>query len=293
MNSKLTHTYENFGRNSEIEKSKRTIYWGEVISLNDTSDGGIIKVRVNGFDSKLKNEELPDAYPLLPKFFHIYPKVGEVVRIFIEDINYPQRSRYWMGSVISQPHKINYDGVNTALSTTNIGVSQPDESPDVYPDAEGIYPTKEDVALIGRLNNDIVLRDNEIELRVGKHEANNNLIINRKNVGSVRLVFESTEENEFRSSTVVQSDKIALLSTNGYPKFKSFNLSKEDRDKVFEKSSPIPRGDVLVSILKLMLAAIKGHVHPYDKLSPDVNDVIKELEKINFKSLLNDDIVTN
>lgn len=295
MNGKLLHNYNSFDRSNNNGSINKSIFWGVVVSIEDNSEGGIIKVRINGLDNKLTDSKIPEAYPLLPKFFHIYPKIGEAVRVFIEDPNYPQKGRFWMGSIISQPQKINFDISKTALSTTNLGVTRPEESPNTYPDAIGIYPKKNDVAILGRLNNDIILRDNEIELRAGKHENGNNLKLNKKNVGSIRIVYEEDINNkgEYYSSSIIQSDKIALISHNGYPKFKSHSLNVDDRNKIFAKSSPIPRGDVLVDILKKMINAIYGHIHPYAKMSVDRNDVIAELEKIDFNVLLNNNIVTN
>ena len=95
----------------------RTIYYGEVISIDDPTDGGRIKVKIPDLDNQTGNANLPDCYPMLPKFFFILPQVGEIVRIFIEDIRYPERGRFWMGSVISQPHKIGFDTIYTALSS--------------------------------------------------------------------------------------------------------------------------------------------------------------------------------
>ena len=147
------------------QKGFKTIYWGEVIDINDNTEGGRIKVRIPFFDSKSLNENLPWAYPMETKFFHVYPKVGEVVRIFIEDIEYPQRSRFWMGPVISQLQKIQFEPLYSAFATTNINFTAPEKAPSTYPDAKGIYPNIEDIALLGRDNTYIILRERDIEIR--------------------------------------------------------------------------------------------------------------------------------
>ena len=158
----------------------RTIYYGEVISIDDSTDGGRIQVKIQGFDNRTANADLPWCYPLLPKFFHVYPQIGEFVRIFIEDIKYPERSRFWLGSIISQPQKIGFDSIYTALSTTNMALTTPEPAPVTYPDAEGIYPLKTDVAIVGKINTDVILRINEVHLRAGKHENDNVLKLNTK-----------------------------------------------------------------------------------------------------------------
>jgi hypothetical protein len=53
----------------------RTIYYGEVTSIDDPTEGGRIKVRVDGLDIATSNENLPWCYPMMAKFFHAYPQV--------------------------------------------------------------------------------------------------------------------------------------------------------------------------------------------------------------------------
>lgn len=291
----VIHWSDPFKKQSGVYEITRTIYYGEVISIEDPTDGGRIKVKIPHLDNKIANDDLPWCYPLMPKFFHIYPKVGEMVRIFIEDIKYTERSRFWLGSIISQPHKINYDTVFTALSTTNMAVSSPDPAPSTYPDAVGVYPTKEDVAIVGRLNTDIILRLNQTTIRVGKHENDNPLKLNTKNPAEITLTFEqnNTTDGEFYSNTVILSDKIAILSHDGNPKFKAANLTPADRQKIFENGHPMVRGDVLVEALNILRRAVVNHIHGYSSLPADKTALINDLEKINFEGILQKNIVTN
>ena len=136
----------------------RTIFYGEVINNDDELEGGRLQVRIPELDNRTANGDLPWSYPLLPKFSHVYPQVGEMVRIFLEDNKFPERSRFWMGSIISQPQKIGYDSKFAALSTTNLGLTKPEKAPSTYPDADGVYPTKNDIAIVGKVNTDIILR---------------------------------------------------------------------------------------------------------------------------------------
>jgi hypothetical protein len=272
----------------------RTIYYGEVISIDDDTDGGKIKVKIPDLDSRTGNADLPWCYPLMPKFFHIYPQIGEMVRVFIEDVRYPQKSRFWLGSVISQPHKIGFDSIFTALSTTNAGMVAPEPAPATYPDADGIYPLKTDVAIIGKVNTDVILRINEVHIRAGKHENDDVLKLNIKNPAQISLVYEQeNEKSAFYSNTVIMSDKIALISHSGEPKFRAARLTPDDRARIFEEGHPIARADVLVEALNIMRNAIIAHIHGYSNLPADKNAVINDLEKINFEGILQKNIVTN
>ncbi len=275
------------------DKITRTIYYAEVISIHDPTQGGRIKVRIEKFDAELTNNNLPWAFPLVPKFFHIYPKVGELVRVFIEDIRYPERGRFWVGSIISQPHKIGFDSIYTAQSTTDIPLSNPEKALNTYPEAEGVFPNIEDVGIIGRENTDVILKDNQLTIRTGKHERDNIYKLNKKNPATLTQTFEYDENDNLISSTVILSDKIALISHDGIPKFKAHELNKEERKKIFEEAHPMPRGDVLVEALKIIRRAIILHVHGYSGISADKNNIINDLEKISFESINQKNILIN
>jgi len=280
---------------TDTGRDVRNIYYGEVISLDDPTDGGIIKVKILGLDNHITDlEKLPNCYPMIPKFFHVYPQVGEMVRIFIENIKFPQRGRFWVGSIISQPQRIGYDSIYTALSTTNMALTIPEPAPSTYPDAVGVYPTKEEIALVGRVNTDIILRNSQVELRAGKHENDNVLKLNVRNPATLSLTFEQLEEKEeYYSNTLMLSDKIALISHDGNPKFKAVRITPEERVRIFEQGHPIARGDVLVEALNIIRNALIGHIHGYSALPADKNSLINDLEKINFESILQKNVVTN
>lgn len=274
--------------------TSRSIYYGEVMSVDDSTEGGRIQVKIPDLDNRTDIADLPWCYPMLPKFFHIYPQVGEMVRVFIEDIRFPQRSRFWMGSVISQLQKIGFDSVYTALATTNIGLTNPEPALSTYPDAEGVFPLKSDVGLIGKVNTDVILRINEVHIRAGKHENDNILKLNTKNPAQISLVYETKDDtDEYYSNAIMMADKIAIISHSGNPQFKAAKLKPEDRKRIFEEGHPIARADVLAEALEIIRKAIIGHLHGYSGLPADKNSIIKDLESINFEAILQKNIVTN
>lgn len=288
------HKSNPFKATHDFNVNNKTIFYGEVIIVDDENDGGRIKVKILGLDNDIFDEKLPDCYPLLPKFFHIYPKVGEMVRVFIQDMKYPNRGRFWMGSIISQLQKIDFDSFYTALSTTNMGLTQPEPAISTYPDAKGVFPEKEDIAIIGRVNTDVILRVNELELRAGKHEDDNILKLNKKNPASVKLTFEpSIDTGDYYSGTVIMSDKIALISHDGIPKFKAAGITAEDRDEIFKNGHPIARGDVLVYALNIIRDALVRHIHGYSGLPADKTKIILDLENLDFQTILQENIVVN
>ena len=290
----IIQTSNPFKKEGSITHITRTIYYAEVISVDDVTDGGRIKVRIGDFDNQTLNADLPWCYPLMPRFFHIFPSVGEMVRIFIEDIKYPLRGRFWLGSIISQQQKIGFDSTYTALSTTNMALTNPQPSVDTYPNAIGVYPLQEDIALVGRVNTDVILRINEVHIRAGKHNDGDVLSLNVKNPAEISMVFEPLQNStNFYSSSVIMSDKIALISHTGTPQYKAANLTSTDRANIFANSHPIARGDVLVEALNIIRDALLNHIHPYSKISADKDKSIINLENADFKAMLQTNIVIN
>jgi hypothetical protein len=273
----------------------RTIFYGEVMSITDETDGGRIRVRIPEFDNYTADSDLPECYPFYPKHFHIYPQVGEMVRILLEDKQFPERSRFWLGPIISQPQKIGYDSRFSALSTTNLGLTKPEKAPSTFPDADGVFPTKDDVAIVGRVNTDIILKVNELHLRAGKHENEDILKLNVKNPAHFGMVYEPLEgtTDEYYSNTIIQSDKIALITHDGNPKFKAARMTAEDRARVFTDGHPIARSDVLIEALEVFRTALLTHIHPYPKIPTDKTAIIKKLEELQFELISQKNIVTN
>lgn len=294
MDRKILQKSNPYSNQVIFDGETKTIHYGEVVWIDDDSDGMIIKVRIPKFDNNIPNNNLPDAYPLLPKYFHVLPQVGEIVRVFIEDITYPNRGRLWLGSVISQPHKISYDGYYTALSTTDMGLTNPEKSPSTFINAKGIYPNKKDVGLIGRSNNDIILRENgTVLIRTGKHVKNEPLEINKTNPGQLILYNSNRDDDKTTTECVLMSNKIALISHNENKTFKSIEMNVNEIDEMFSKLYSIPRGENLVEFLELIRKAVLLHVHGYSNLKPDKNEIIKDLEKYDITKINNKNIVIN
>lgn len=290
MEPKYLQKSDVYNKLTNKENSIKNIYYGEVVSIDDQYDGGRIKVRIADLDNKTTDNQLPFAYPAIPKFLHMYPQVGEMVRIFIEDVRYPQRGRHWIGSIISQLHKINRDGYLTALSTTNVSLSTPDKAPSTYPNAVGVFPSISDIGLMGRDNTDVLLKDKQILIRAGRHNVNNILEFNKKNPATIQL---DINKNGERSSILHLADKIALISHDGNPKLPAINYTEEKITELFNSAHPLGRGDIIVQALELIRKAIIDHIHPYSGVSADKNSIITDLEKIDFTKILQNNIRIN
>jgi len=297
--NKIIHTSNPIESKPSVIIPNRTIYYGKVVSIDDNTDGMRIKVFIQELDKNIGEgnvDNLPWCYPLMPKFFHVYPIVGEIVRIFLEDNNYNQKGRFWLGSVISQPHKISYDSSVTALSTIDRQASlSPEPAPSTYPDAQGVYLSKNDVGIVGRVNTDLVLKENYVLIRSGKHENNNPLKLNTKNPSTISLVFEPSldDQKKYISSNLIQADRIALISHSGNPQFKTNGLNGEDRENLFKTAHPLGRGDVIVEALNVIRNALLQHIHGYSGVEAEKTDIINKLENLDFSKILQKNIVIN
>ncbi len=290
MSSKLI--YGN-GVNSSGNKNKSNIYWGEVVSVNDEYDSGSIKVRIREVDNHIKDEDLADAYPILPKFIHLYPQKGEAVRVLIENPSTPQKGRLWIGSVISQIHKLEYEDVYSGLSTSNLKVLTPDKSIRTYPDAKNVFPNINDVALLGKKNTDIILKENKLLIRVGKHVDGDIYKYNKENIGLIQLNYNRKKKKKNVSEMLLMSDKIAMITHSGLPNIKEYEINDDNIEKMYEQLHPIARADILVEYLEVLRDVILSHVHPYNGMPVDPSSYVLNLQKIDFKKILQKNILIN
>jgi len=275
--------------------------------------------------------EIVWAIPLLPKHLQIIPKVGEKVKLMFFDMGSPQLNRVWVGPLVSQKDKLSYQEnvtagniLNTSIlnkllknvSGNNKNLRTGDKKIGKF---RGGFPDKEDIALMGRNNADIILptrstkndklnRGGEVLIRAGKFDFNNvgKLSLNTTNPGYLRIkVIES--QNSFnaidtrpKTMSMLFSDYISLVSYNnnvvGKPYRTEVNpIIGNDADmlQTHNSLSPLIRGDVLVEFLELLRDYVKNHNHPYHKL-PSTNANSKDkIEQFDLERLLSQGIRIN
>jgi len=275
--------------------------------------------------------EIVWAIPLLPKHLQIMPKVGEKVKLMFFDMGSPQLNRVWVGPLVSQKDKLSYQEnvtagniLNTSIlnkllknvSGNNKNLRTGDKKIGKF---RGGFPDKEDIALMGRNNADIILptkstkndklnRGGEILIRAGKFDFNNvgKLSLNTTNPGYLRIkVIESQNsfnaiDNRPKTMSMLFSDYISLVSYNnnvvGKPYRTEVNpIIGNDADmlQTHNSLSPLIRGDVLVEFLELLRDYVKNHNHPYHKL-PSTNANSKDkIEQFDLERLLSQGIRIN
>ena len=286
------------------------IKMAQVESVEDDADGLRIKARLSQDGLKSTNE-LPYAYPLLPKTFRTVPKVGEGVLIFFSEIGNNNSNRYYIGPLISQDQKLNYDsydyGRGTSISLLQGGEIQPLTKLSKYEETNGSFPKINDVSVVGRKGEDIILKDDEIDLRCGirtevidKTDKNlvGNVMFNNINPSYIQLKYKRaigySKNQEADSIINLVADKINIISHKDVNQFnltdKNELIKTSEMDEIMSKLHQLAYGDELVKALNIIRNAITNHVHPYPGMPPCSDTYIMDLLSYDFNDILSDNV---
>lgn len=263
--------------------------YGVVVDTDDNFDGDRVRVHIKGVDPQdYVVENIPYAFPLLPKTFYVKPKKGETVFVFSQDGLF-NSDRFFMGPIISQPHKIGYDSISSQ-AFLDAGLISPDVAPSTDPENSGVQFNNEDVGIQGRGTTDIIAKPNEVRMRAGKSLDFKKL--NKTNPSYVQIKHEPSDN---KGSINIVSDDINLLSHKSLTKFnlndKDDLISSKEYKEIIEKAHQLPFGDILVDFLKIFTKAFSTHVHAYAGLPPDLEQIENkklltyELDKILSKNI--------
>lgn len=297
----MSNKYNLSGKNIFNEKTGKqletTVFLRGVVASNyDETDSKRIKVRINGIDDHLRDDELPYAFPMLPKFLNITPKKGEMVFMFVPAMDSPYLDRTYLGPVISQPQMLFKDTYNNgSTSGLDSGFVQKKPAPSTLPENKGVYPADEDIAFQGRDNSDIIFKPKEVLIRAGQFEINTKQgdipKFNKKTPSYIQIknnvvVSKANDVNEIGGVINVVSSKINLLThKNGSPQFilndQDNMIPPEELERIIKEAHPLVFGDLLLTYLKLQRNAFISHVHPYNGMVPedlsgrnDINDYL-------------------
>lgn len=264
------------------------IYFSEVLSIEDTLEGGRIKARVLPADQYKKLDEIPYAFPLLPKLIDIKPKVGESVLVICSDDERQSSQRYYIGPIISQPQKLYKD--EFMLGSTSLlsgGLKKPMEPLSNNAEAKGAFAKDEETAIYSRKNSDIILSDDDIRIRSGARligESDKTKVeFNKTTPAFIKLKHNIEKlDSGSNSQTTIVADDINILSNNGSPYFDLYDRDEQITDKtmneIIDKAHVLPYGDVLVDFLQMFLQMFKSHTHKYSNLPPCPDDNSNKLD---------------
>lgn len=263
----------------------------EVLSVEDDNEGLRIKVRIDPDDDNVRYiEDLPYVFPLLPKMLHVNPKVGECVMVILSTQGDTSGNRYFIGPVISQQYMMNYDPFKFSSRSLFEGqqVVKPLQNPRQDPSNDGTLPDREDIAIQGRQNTDVILKNNELRLRCGfKREPlakpENTLAFNDVDLGYIQMRYKKMKDkqgNDFSSVTNIVSDRINLLTYDSLNYFDMTNptslITDEALLNILENAHPLPFGDQLIEFLQKLIKIFMEHTHPFPMCPPSFTQPEKE-----------------
>lgn len=301
------------------ESNNFSINIGTVREVENThSKDGYDGLRVRAelaLDNASNTTDIPWAFPLLPKVFQSVPKEGEAVFVFMQD-NGDKHStqRYFIGPIISQPQYFSKCDKKDATTLLQMHDRNPIGKISNVDDTRGAFPRQDDVAVIGRGKEDLILKYNkeadssEVDLRAGirstpinseSEDMIGNIIFNGTDPAYIQLKYKqglaTEEKNQANSIINIVANRVNIMSNKDNDI--AHNLKDKDNlvveskmDEVMDKLHPVPMGDKLVTLLKLIKGAIMHHVHPWAGMEQcgDWSGFIKELEGFDIDSILSE-----
>lgn len=288
-------------------RDEYSILTGIVTNNIDPYGGQRIQVRLgNVHDGDTNDSNLIYCTPLMPKLVHIIPKPGELVAVFLQRGNSSKGNRFYIGPILSQPQRY-YHELSTSSQafmdnpdgSDNLTLEDPDKG-----ENKGTIPSVDDIAILGRDNADIILKDDEIRIRCGlkrnsKASVDENLKFNKVDPAFIQMQWKKrTDSNSknYSSSINLYADRINLLSRNGDVNIGELDneelISEEKMTELLDKCHPLVYGDVLVSFLKQFVTTFLNHTHPYSMLTPVLDSNVVNISNTNFNGMLSKSVKT-
>jgi hypothetical protein len=278
----------------------------QVTDIYDDADGERIKVILRPEDDKVPYENIPYAFPLLPKLLHIKPKIGELVLVILTEAGNGNSQRYYIGPIISQPQFMEDESyIYRALSLYPGSNKQPDIAPSTNKESDGALAKDNDVAIYGRKKGDIILTDDDVRIRCGARLSDNGekggIAFNRKDPAYLHLKHSDYNrgnvDEEYRSTATLVADKINLLSHLSNDVFKTTDredlISDDEMQKIIEKAHQLPYGDILIQFLKLFVKAFLLHSHPYPGMTPCETIEVNNVKSYDLNKILSENVRIN
>ncbi len=294
----------------------RIIYTAIVRDVNDYAGFNRLKAEivtidengkiVPGKDKDTPLDKLPICIPLMPEFVHVRPQPGEAVLVICENPSDLTSPRYWIGPVISQQTKLDYQSFTDASEMFKINTyaqknTTSNPTTNNLNKAGVYYPQPSEVAFQGRKDADITFSPRSVLIRAGRF-IKDTTELNTRTPCSIEIKQVDSEiknPNDIQifnrlssvGSTFLPFSQMNYLSTNiniysPEGKFRKADKGNGDgvelsgRLKDFGQLAstlhPTVFGDELIILLKLILRYLVTHVHT-PQSTPIPNPASQEL----------------
>ncbi len=263
---------------SSGNQSARSIYPAVVVNIDDPTEQNRIIARIinldqngnilGGRDRDVQEDKLPFCVPMLPEHFHVRPLVGEMVYIFLENPSDNSAPRYYLGPMINSKLKLNFQDYKESIKIFDYTVFNVNQDIKNKPKIQTAFPEQADVAMQGRGDADLMLRQREAYLVSGKFKPNST-DINTETPSYLQLKqFDNVTTGPLKvySQANLQSTNVNIFSPIG--KFRDKNLTKFEINEDLKSFGdfagtlhPVVFGDELVKLLDLIIRVLLTHIH--------------------------------
>lgn len=296
-------------KNTQDINNKSLIRIVEVLQIEDNLDiaskdtisrnnfGRRIKVRLFEDEKTLNQDCLPWVWPLLPKHLQVMPKVGELVLVFFANIDGVYGNRFYIGPIISQDYYLDNGGTYEAMSLLQGVGTKPLCHPQGNSKNDGTYPESDTIAIQGRGDAAMWLKDEEMRLMCGhKPGWRRRSIIERADPGSLEfnkngIGDDDNKENLYRNMSYIQlkfdsyksssqgktkqfgsvanivADRIHLVTHEGASHMniditdQKELMTKDTIEKVASNAQSVVYGEDLIQFLQQFRQVFRDHTH--------------------------------
>lgn len=297
------------------------VYIGKVISTDDKYGAGRIYVYIAGLDREENISDEKIAFPFLPKFFYVCPKIGEnVVVIAVPSAEGDPMTRLYIGPIISQPQDMSYNDGAKSLVGMGLGNWGFQRNPNLIQGSYGSLAKDNEVAIYSRGLSDILLGDESLRLRCGSklmgYDVNGKTLqFNSTNSAFMHMKYYdmalhvkkkawdedknvlTTKEATVGSVATISADEINLVTSSAIKRSPINNSGSEMLDdneiaQVIKDGHPMVYGDKLIEVLNVFREAIYNHVHDWgpsmakDHPTPQ----LERLDEVNFGQMLSTNV---
>jgi hypothetical protein len=271
---------------SNATQSNKILYLAIVKDVSDFSNMGRIRAEIIDFDNdtgevipgKDKNDvEYKFAFPLIPDFLNIMPRVDELVYILLENPSDQSSNRFYIGPIrsVNLPAS-QFESTSSANNLFNTK-SYFGNSNYLLPSNDSFIINKDDIYIKSKNDSDVILKSREVLIRAGSLQSN----IFEENIQTpcyIQLIQRNEGNINAFSQTNIVGSNINLISSDSRTRRKraldengnlvdSSNVEITTNSRLNEYGNlakelhPLVLGDELIKVLKVVIRFCLNHKH--------------------------------
>jgi len=271
---------------SNATQSSKILYLALVKDVSDFANMGRIRAEIIDFDNdtgdirpgKDKNDvEYKFAFPLIPNFLNIMPRVGEMVYIFLENPSDQSSNRFYIGPIRSVGLPVSqFESASSANDLFN-KKSYFGNSNYLLPSNDSAIINKDDIYIKSKNDSDLILKSREVLIRAGSLEPNV-FLDNLQTPCYIQLVQRNEGNTSAFSQANIVGSNINLISSDSRTRRKrtieengnlidssnvevTTNPRLNEYGELAKELHPLVLGDELVKVLKILIRFCLNHKH--------------------------------